>query len=958
MENFDKKRTIMNYNKGSEWNRWDLHVHTTASYDYKYKGTDADDLLCSALKDNNIVAVAITDHFLISSEKIMKLRKLAPNITFFPGVELRTDKGAKNLHLILIFSEKMDVKILSDDFDAIMRREKAKASDSDQTIHWTFDDIIEFAKKRNALITIHAGEKSNGIDEEITNALPVKEAIKEDIAKNIHFFEVGKTKDITAYYEHVFKDIDEKPIIMCSDCHDPRNYSSKENLWIKAKPTFEGLLQCLYQPKERVFVGAIPPVLDRERKNKRSNIARISAQRIPECKNIYNWLEFDIELNSGLIAIIGNKGSGKSALSDIIGHLCKCTTMDNASFLNEQRFRKAPSNYANDYEATITWGDLYSEKMLLSKSDYETTIENAQYLPQKYIENICNDVGGIFQDEIDKVVFSYVDKSERGTSRNLTELVKNKSTVIDIKIEKLHKEIDDINSGIIRFEEQKTKRYHKDVEDNLKKLNDNLDRHIKAKPTEIKKPAPKENDNDYQMKLEKINQEISTIEQTLADIHQKLTKTNECIDEINILIAKIESLEFDILEVNKIIQDFKGRYDMETIDIISTKTPKNFLKSYLENLINEKYQLNAQINGSSEETNDDAYKEGLIVKLENANKKKESLISTMDSEEKSYQKYISDYKEWENEKKRIEGDFLTENTLEYFKTELSFLENRLEPTYNDLRNKREEKIIELFNAKQELVSIYNQIYSPIKTEISKLLGDIDKNISFEAEIQLLDNNLAESLLEQINKAHVGVFKGKTESQNTMSRYIKETEFNKIDSILEFIKRVLKVIDEDIDNSSKKVTDKETFYRQICTLDYIGVTFRLKFYGRDLKELSPGERGIVLIIFYLALSNNSTPIIIDQPEDNLDNQSVYDKLVPCICAAKKKRQVIIVTHNPNIAIACDAEQIIFCKIDKSNNSIRYYSGAIEDEQTNNDVVNVLEGTMPAFDLRRKKYLKNN
>ena len=125
-------------------------------------------------------------------------------------------------------------------------------------------------------------------------------------------------------------------------------------------------------------------------------------------------------------------------------------------------------------------------------------------------------------------------------------------------------------------------------------------------------------------------------------------------------------------------------------------------------------------------------------------------------------------------------------------------------------------------------------------------------------------------------------------------------------------------------------------------------------NRDLSELSPGERGIVLLIFYLALSKNKMPIIIDQPEDNLDNQSVYSKLVPCICKAKQKRQVIIVTHNPNIAVACDAEQIIYCNMDKNSFSISYEAGAIEDPIIMNRVIDVLEGTMPAFDLRRKKY----
>lgn len=148
--------------------------------------------------------------------------------------------------------------------------------------------------------------------------------------------------------------------------------------------------------------------------------------------------------------------------------------------------------------------------------------------------------------------------------------------------------------------------------------------------------------------------------------------------------------------------------------------------------------------------------------------------------------------------------------------------------------------------------------------------------------------------------------------------------------------------------------KQEFYNLLCGLNYIGVAYKLKMGGRDLEELSPGERGIVLLVFYLALSKNNIPIIIDQPEDNLDNQSVYSKLVPCICEAKKKRQVIIVTHNPNIAIACDAEQIVYCHMNKTTHEIQYKSGAIEEPEIRKCVVDVLEGTYPAFDLRKKKY----
>ena len=225
-----------------------------------------------------------------------------------------------------------------------------------------FDDIVEFCKNHGGLISIHAGKKSNGIDKEISNALPVKEAIKSDIAKHVDFFEVGKKKDIVDYYKYVFKEIDEKPIILCSDCHDPRKYSAKESLWIKANVTFEGLKQCIFQPSERVYVGTIPAAVDRVNKNKKANIDSLSVHRIIEPKNDgVSWFDFDISLNAGLVAVIGNKGSGKSAFSDIIGQVCKCRTMGSASFLNDNRFRKMPKNLASDYIAEIKWKDGHLE---------------------------------------------------------------------------------------------------------------------------------------------------------------------------------------------------------------------------------------------------------------------------------------------------------------------------------------------------------------------------------------------------------------------------------------------------------------------------------------------------------------------------------------------------------------------------------------------------------------------
>ena len=112
---------------------------------------------------------------------------------------------------------------------------------------------------------------------------------------------------------------------------------------------------------------------------------------------------------------------------------------------------------------------------------------------------------------------------------------------------------------------------------------------------------------------------------------------------------------------------------------------------------------------------------------------------------------------------------------------------------------------------------------------------------------------------------------------------------------------------------------------------------------------------MLLIFFLLIAKDSRPLIIDQPEDNLDNQTIYKTLVPCVNEAKKRRQIILVTHNPNLAVVCDADQVIYSHIEKNNkNRVIYNSGAIENPEMNNHILDVLEGTRPAFDARDHKY----
>lgn len=940
------------FERGSEWRKWDLHLHTKSSYDYKYKGEDADELLCKALKENDISAVAITDHFIIDKERIENLRKLAPDIVFFPGVELRCDKGTYNLHIILIFDYNTDLTILSNDFDAIMIRGKAKSSDNLDKIYWDFSDIKNFAETHKGIISVHAGKKSNGVDDMITNALPVAQAIKEEIANNINFFEMGKIEDIAEYNEIVFKDIEEKPMIICSDNHDPRNYILKENLWIKSDITFDGLVQCIYQPQERVFVGIKPPKIDKIDKNASTYIDSISVKRVENPKNkLEEWFNINLLLNPGLITIIGNKGSGKSALSDIIGLGCNSKNMMEASFLNEDRFRKKPKNLANDYSGEIKWKDQHIDRIesLGYNPDKEYTLENAQYLPQKFIEKICNDLDNEFQEEINKVIFSYVDNVDRGNAKNLQQLIDYKSINIKSKIDELQMLLREINRVIIRDEELITKAYKKEVKGNLLKRQKDLERLNKNKPKEVKKPENQQN-QEYIDELKRITDEITNIDNEIFEAEKELKELNMYTQKISNINYNFDNIKEKVFELNTIMSEMAEEYNFNKEEFkIKIEFPTNILNLKSQEINTKIKQLQEKLSSATEDNN-----KSLILKKEKLEKQKIDLISQTDSEEKKYQKYLQDLDEWNENKLEIIGNVDIENSIEGLKNELEYIEVKLSNDYEEHKQKRLELIEEIFNRKKEIVKIYTDIYYPIDKEIKRILLDVDDKINFSTDMTIKDKEVPERILTYVSKSYNGIFSGKADSINVMNELIKDKDFNKLDDVKKFVNSVFECVYEDIDNSSKKIKNKEEFYQLVSNLDYIDIEYSLKVGDRTLQELSPGERGIVLLIFYLALSKDDIPIIIDQPEDNLDNQSVYDKLVPCICEAKKKRQVIIVTHNPNIAIACDAEQIIYCSIDKNDNKISYISGGIENKYIRDKVIDVLEGTMPAFNLRKRKY----
>lgn len=228
---------------------------------------------------------------------------------------------------------------------------------------------------------------------------------------------------------------------------------------------------------------------------------------------------------------------------------------------------------------------------------------------------------------------------------------------------------------------------------------------------------------------------------------------------------------------------------------------------------------------------------------------------------------------------------------------------------------------------------------------------------------VIKNDFIDKFLGFIDKSKVGSFYTKDGGEAQLKKLLSDIDFDQQDDVVSFLDEIVESLRNDKrakqDLAERAIADQvngiSDLYCYLFALEFLDNNYKLKQGGKELEQLSPGERGALLLVFYLLLDKNDIPLIIDQPEDNLDNHSVATVLVPFIRAAKKNRQIIMVTHNPNLAVVADAEQVIYVDLDKENNyTFTTVSGSIEGRKVNNKIVKVLEGAMPAFNTRKKKY----
>ncbi|MBI2035014.1 MAG: hypothetical protein HYT11_04745, partial [Candidatus Levybacteria bacterium] len=357
------------YPRGSEWEKVDLHLHTPASYDWDNNCKDGYEGVLNKAISERLSLIVISDHHSIKGiEEINKFAK-GKNISVLPGVELRTDKGNKAIHIIGIFNKSLTPKMIYDKLLCPLNfSENDIKTKGDEQVYCNFEDACEKIHQLGGLVLLHAGNKSNGIEQLDSD---IRATLKKDLASLVDIFEVSSEKNVKDYREIVFPKIKQDfPCIITSDSVDRSQLQfnnghsieviGKKYSWIKAEPTFEGLREILCEPVLRVsldlsFKSYLHPQLTfikLEVPNQYLDNKILIKDRF--CLAKVEKIFFSPNLN----ALIGGRATGKSTLLELLGFV-----FDKYQISEDSKKLSIIENLRNKYpEVKIIIGFKFGEK--------------------------------------------------------------------------------------------------------------------------------------------------------------------------------------------------------------------------------------------------------------------------------------------------------------------------------------------------------------------------------------------------------------------------------------------------------------------------------------------------------------------------------------------------------------------------------------------------------------------
>lgn len=337
-----------------------------------------------------------------------------------------------------------------------------------------------------------------------------------------------------------------------------------------------------------------------------------------------------------------------------------------------------------------------------------------------------------------------------------------------------------------------------------------------------------------------------------------------------------------------------------------------------------------------------------------------------------------------------------ENVINGKQDDILTLNNKLKPINEKLRKKelieklnkriKEEKdkkieIERLIDSREEMQDAYTLSIEKIKEIVNGYYQKI--NVYRDAINNHSSNIKGIKIVPEPmfnHKRFIDEFINKIDRRKLNNPHIKEIidengnfKINSLDNFTTLISNGIDKLLEVENNIFKKGLDRVSMIRYM-TIPYYEITLNLSD-GEDLiTEMSPGKSGLVILKLLTYVSKEKFPILIDQPEDNLDNRTISKELVNLIRDISEQRQIIMVTHNANLAVLTDSENVIVANQDiseelKENIEVRfeYINGALESiscdynlgefhgKSIQEHVFDILEGGQEAFRKRESKYI---
>lgn len=938
----------------------------------------------------------------------------AAKIVLFANVELRSNilVNGNRVNYHVIFSNEVDVEDISNNFLAQLQfSDEGIPSAVDQQLPLTRSNLTafgkrlksqhaEFADKSDLFVGMMQATVDHRLVSEVLErqqatfagnylfCVPSDEdlsevswngqghAIRKILVQKSHllFTSNKSTRDFALGFKHSTPDayIAEfnslKPCVHGSDAHNFEElFRPKEGrlTWIKADPTFRGLKQVVNEPRDRVFIGVLPPALEAIRSRPTKIVQEITVSKKIGSALSEKWFDQTVPLNPELVAIIGNKGSGKSALADILGLLGNTPRHHSFSFLSDRRFNERKQNKAKHFEASILWADdKVDGPVSLSDLPRPSSVETIKYIPQDYLETICNEVvlgsGSKFYEELQTVIFSHVSDAEKLGFSRLDDLLAHRSQETKKAIEFLIGKLQGINLNIVECDDRLTEGYRKSLEAQIVAKQREIDAHERARPAA---PTAVEQDPIAVAAALAVGTQLQAVQQSLLETEQKIVEANNAIVQetrrrslAERLLGKVVNFEKLVNAAEEDAESESAELGIEWTQLVQAKVNKAPVEAVIAKCSSDLAVLRASV--------DPELPTSLLSKQGSIQKSIAELTLKLNAPQRAEAQYKAALKQWEKIRNDIVGSADLPGSLEGFKSELASIP-KIKEREQELRRERVDLVREIFKEKLTLRDDYSRYYGAVQSFLAEHPIAKGQQFRLTFNVAIAEQGFSQGFVRLLNQRKTGTFSGVDEGAQRLREMLDGSEFNTADGVTKFLSRIVRALKEDLrpgKGGNQEIRDQlaqgvtlVNLYDFLFSLSYLDPIYSLQWDGKTLEQLSPGERGNLLLIFYLLIDRDTIPLVIDQPEENLDNNTIYKTLVPCVREAKARRQIIMVTHNPNLAVVCDAEQVICASIQKkAGNEVRYVCGSIEDVVVNKQIVDVLEGTKPAFLKRDSKY----